>query len=287
MITPVIAGITVLLYLATLFAISYVTSRKADNAGFFVGGRQSSWIVVSIATIGSTISGVTFVSVPGMVQASHFAYLQMVMGFIVVALAGHLAQYILPRRHYDWFYRHFTWIALPPLVLSYHTGAWFFFVSKMLGAAVRVFLVCLTLQILIFAPLGIPFLFNALVTMLVVWLYTYRGGVKTVIWTDLFKTMCLVLSVVLCIWFISRQLGFSLGGVCQAIFGNDMSQVFFFDDVNDRRFFPKQFFAGVFTIIATTGLDQDLMQRNLSCKNSSESRKNMIVSIFMQFVVLS
>ena len=285
MITPVIAGITVLLYLATLFAISYVTSRKADNAGFFVGGRQSSWIVVSIATIGSTISGVTFVSVPGMVQASHFAYLQMVMGFIV-------GQFIIAFVLVPLYYRMklvsvYEYLKSRFGMGSYHTGAWFFFVSKMLGAAVRVFLVCLTLQILIFAPLGIPFLFNALVTMLVVWLYTYRGGVKTVIWTDLFKTMCLVLSVVLCIWFISRQLGFSLGGVCQAIFGNDMSQVFFFDDVNDRRFFPKQFFAGVFTIIATTGLDQDLMQRNLSCKNSSESRKNMIVSIFMQFVVIS
>lgn len=285
MITPLIASLTVILYLAVLFSISYVTSRKTDNAGFFVGGRQSSWIVVAIATIGSTISGVTFVSVPGMVQANHFAYLQMVMGFVVGQLV--IAFVLVPLYYrlklvsvYEYLKERFG-------MESYRTGAWFFFISKMLGAAVRVYLVCLTLQILIFEPLGIPFLLNAIVTMLVVWFYTYRGGVKTVIWTDLFKTMCLVLSVVLCIYFIAQQMGYNLTGVCQAIFSSDMSQVFFFDDVNDRRFFPKQFFAGVFTIIATTGLDQDLMQRNLSCKNSDESRKNMIVSICLQFVVIS
>lgn len=285
MITPIIAIITVLLYLAVLFSISYITSRQTDNAGFFVGGRQSSWIVVSIATIGSTISGVTFISVPGMVQSSHFGYLQMYMGFIVGQMI--IAFVLVPLYYrlklvsvYEYLKERFG-------MGSYHTGAWFFFVSKMLGAAVRVYLVCLTLQILIFQPLGIPFILNALVTMFVVWLYTFRGGVKTVIWTDLFKTMCLVLSVVLCIYFIAIQMGYDLGGVCQAIFGSEMSQVFFFDDVNDKQFFGKQFFAGVFTFIATVGLDQDLMQRNLSCKNSSESKKNMIVSVFMQFVVIT
>ncbi len=285
MISPLVASITVLLYLAFLFAISYITSRKNDNSGFFVGGRQSSWIVVSIATIGSTISGVTFVSVPGMVQTNGFAYLQMVMGFVVCQFL--IAYVLVPMYYrlklvsvYEYLKERFG-------MNSYHTGAWFFFISKMLGAAVRVYLVCLTLQILIFEPLGIPFILNAAVTMLVVWLYTYRGGVKTVIWTDLFKTLCLVLSVVLCIYFIAQGMGYNLAGVCQSVFSDDMSRIFFFDDINDRRFFPKQFFAGVFTIIATTGLDQDLMQRNLSCKNSSESRKNMMVSILLQFIVIS
>ncbi len=285
MITPWIAVITVLAYLSVLFAISFVTSRKTDNAGFFVGGRKSSWVVVAIATIGSTISGVTFVSVPGMVQSSHFAYLQMVMGFVVGQFL--IAFVLVPLYYrlklvsvYEYLKERFG-------MGSYHTGAWFFFISKMLGAAVRVFLVCLTLQILIFEPLGIPFVLNAFVTMFVVWLYTYRGGVKTVIWTDLFKTMCLILSVVLCIYFIAVEMGYDWSGVSQAVFGSELSQTFFFDDVNDKRFFFKQFFAGVFTIIATTGLDQDLMQRNLSCKNSNESRKNMIVSILLQFVVIS
>ena len=285
MISPLVARITVLLYLAFLFAISYITSRKNDNSGFFVGGRQSSWIVVSIATIGSTISGVTFVSVPGMVQTNGFAYLQMVMGFVV---GQFLIAYVLVPMYYRLkLVSVYEYLKERFGMNSYHTGAWFFFISKMLGAAVRVYLVCLTLQILIFEPLGIPFILNAAVTMLVVWLYTYRGGVKTVIWTDLFKTLCLVLSVVLCIYFIAQGMGYNLAGVCQSVFSDDMSRIFFFDDINDRRFFPKQFFAGVFTIIATTGLDQDLMQRNLSCKNSSESRKNMMVSILLQFIVIS
>ena len=285
MISPLVASITVLLYLAFLFAISYITSRKNDNSGFFVGGRQSSWIVVSIATIGSTISGVTFVSVPGMVQTNGFAYLQMVIGFVV---GQFLIAYVLVPMYYRLkLVSVYEYLKERFGMNSYHTGAWFFFISKMLGAAVRVYLVCLTLQILIFEPLGIPFILNAAVTMLVVWLYTYRGGVKTVIWTDLFKTLCLVLSVVLCIYFIAQGMGYNLAGVCQSVFSDDMSRIFFFDDVNDRRFFPKQFFAGVFTIIATTGLDQDLMQRNLSCKNSSESRKNMMVSILLQFIVIS
>ncbi|MDY3294317.1 MAG: sodium:solute symporter [Bacteroidaceae bacterium] len=283
--SPLVASITVLLYLAFLFAISYITSRKNDNSGFFVGGRQSSWIVVSIATIGSTISGVTFVSVPGMVQTNGFAYLQMVMGFVV---GQFLIAYVLVPMYYRLkLVSVYEYLKERFGMNSYHTGAWFFFISKMLGAAVRVYLVCLTLQILIFEPLGIPFILNAAVTMLVVWLYTYRGGVKTVIWTDLFKTLCLVLSVVLCIYFIAQGMGYNLAGVCQSVFSDDMSRIFFFDDINDRRFFPKQFFAGVFTIIATTGLDQDLMQRNLSCKNSSESRKNMMVSILLQFIVIS
>ena len=285
MISPLVASITVLLYLAFLFAISYITSRKNDNSGFFVGGRQSSWIVVSIATIGSTISGVTFVSVPGMVQTNGFAYLQMVMGFVV---GQFLIAYVLVPMYYRLkLVSVYEYLKERFGMNSYHTGAWFFFISKMLGAAVRVYLVCLTLQILIFEPLGIPFILNAAVTMLVVWLYTYRGGVKTVIWTDLFKTLCLVLSVVLCIYFIAQGMGYNLAGVCQSVFSDDMSRIFFFDDINDRRFFPKQFFAGVFTIIATTGLDQDLMQRNLSCKNSSESRKTMMVSILLQFIVIS
>ena len=146
---------------------------------------------------------------------------------------------------------------------------------------------CLTLQLLIFQPLGIPFAVNVGLTMLTVWLYTFRGGVKSIIWADLLKTLCLVLSVVLCIFFIAKGLGLNWGGVWRAIWGSEMSETFFWDNVNDKRFFPKQFLAGVFTMIATSGLDQDLMQRNLSCRNSRESRNNMLVSAVLQFVVIS
>ena len=156
----------------------------------------------------------------------------------------------------------------------------------MLGAAVRLFLVCLTLQLLVFDPLGLPFLLNVILAVAMVWLYTFRGGVKSIVWTDVLKTVCLILSVILSIFFISKEMNLSLGQMVQNISDSDMSRIFFFDDVNDKRYFFKQFLAGIFTLIATTGLDQDMMQRNLSCRNSRESQKNMISSIIAQTVVI-
>ena len=152
---------------------------------------------------------------------------------------------------------------------SYKTGAWFFFISKMLGAAVRLFLVCLTLQLLIFEPFHLPFLLNVILTVFIVWLYTFRGGVKSLIWTDVLKTFCLVVSVVLCIYYIASNLHLNFSGLVTTISDSDFSKTFFFDDVNDKRYFFKQFLAGVFTVIAMNGLDQDMMQRNLSCKEIS------------------
>ena len=169
---------------------------------------------------------------------------------------------------------------------SYKTGAWFFFISKMLGAAVRLFLVCLTLQLLIFEPFHIPFIINVILTVLIVWLYTFRGGVKSLIWTDVLKTFCLVVSVVLCIYYIASSLHLNFSGLVSTISDSDLSKMFFFDDVNDKRYFFKQFLAGVFTVIAMNGLDQDMMQRNLSCKNFRDSQKNMITSGISQFFVI-
>ena len=162
----------------------------------------------------------------------------------------------------------------------------FFFISKMLGAAVRLFLVCLTMQLLIFEPLGMPFLLNVAITVLLVWLYTFRGGVKSLIWTDSLKTLCLIVSLILCIYFIAKDLDYSFAGMVQAINESSMSRIFFFDDVNEKQYFFKQFFAGMFTMIATTGLDQDMMQRNLSCKNFKDSQKNVITSAISQFIVI-
>jgi SSS family transporter len=238
---------------------------------------------VAFAMIGSAISGVTFVSVPGMVAANGFAYLQMVMGFVV-------GQFIIAFVLVPLFYKLnltsiYEYLENRFGIASYRTGAWFFFISKMLGAAVRMFLVCIVLQLLVFRPLGLPFLLNVVFTVGLVWLYTFRGGVKSLIWTDSLKTFCLLVSVGLCIYFIAKDLGYNFSGMFGAIFKNDYAKTFFFDDFNDRRFFFKQFLSGIFTVIATTGLDQDMMQRNMSCRNSKEAQKNIYVSGSMQLVV--
>lgn len=281
--TPVVVLITIFAYFIVLFSISYAVGRRADSQGFFVGNRRSPWFVVAFAMIGSMISGVTFISVPGMVAASGFSYLQMVLGFVVGQLL--IAYVLVPL-----FYRMnvvsiYEYLETRFGIASYRTGAWFFFISKMLGAAVRLFLVCVVLQLLVFEPLHLPFVLNVVFTVGLVWLYTFRGGVKSLIWTDTLKTVCLVVSVVLCIYYIARGLHLDLGGLWQTIRGSEMSQMFFFDGVNDKRYFFKQFLAGVFTVIAMNGLDQDMMQRNLSCRNSRDSQKNMITSGIAQFFV--
>lgn len=282
--SPVLVLITIAAYFAILFTISYIAGRKADNAGFFLGNRKSTWYVVAFAMIGSSISGVTFVSVPGMVATSNFSYLQMVLGFV----AG---QFIIAFLLIPLFYKMnlvsiYEYLENRFGLSSYRTGAWFFFISKMLGAAVRLFLVCLTLQLLVFDPLKLPFILNVIATVALVWLYTFQGGVKSLIWTDSLKTFCLVVSVVLCIYYIASDLNLSFTGMVNTVVDSDFSRFFFFDDVNDKRYFFKQFLAGVFTMIAMTGLDQDMMQRNLSCKNFKDSQKNMITSGISQFFVI-
>jgi Na+/proline symporter len=283
--SPLSVIITIAVYFSALFFISYISGRRADNRGFFIGNRKSSWYVVAFAMIGSSISGVTFISVPGWVSAGNFSYLQMVLGFV----AG---QFIIAYVLIPLFYRMnlvsiYGYLENRFGVSSYRTGAWFFFISKMLGASVRLFLVCMVLQLLVFDPLRLPFVLNVLCTVALVWLYTVKGGVKSLIWTDTLKTFCLITSVVLCICYIASSLGFSFSGMVAAVSDSDYSKIFFFDDVNDRRYFFKQFLAGVFTVIAMTGLDQDMMQRNLSCRNFKDSQKNMITSGILQFFVIA
>lgn len=272
-------------YLLLMFLVSLRAGRKADNAGFFVGNRQNSWLMVAIAMIGSSISGVTFVSVPGMVAGAGYSYLQMVLGFIVGQVV--IAFVLLPLFYRLNLFSIYEYLDERFGVRSHKTGAWFFFISKMLGASVRFFLMVLTMQLLVFEPLGIPFVLNAMISMALVWVYTFFGGVKSIVSTDILKTAALVLSLVLSIYFIGQSLGLDLGGMVSTLRESEMSRTFFFDDINDRRYFWKQFLAGAFTIIATSGLDQDMMQRNLSCKNHRESQKNMMVSIICQFFVIS
>ncbi|MDR1884487.1 MAG: sodium:solute symporter [Prevotella sp.] len=283
--SPVSVLLTIVLYFTVLFVISYITGRKADNQGFFTGNRKSPWYVVAFAMIGSAISGVTFVSVPGMVAGAGFSYLQMVLGFVVGQLI--IAFVLIPLFYrmnltsiYEYLQNRFG-------IASYKTGAWFFFISKMLGAAVRLFLVCIVLQLLVFDPLQLPFILNVVFTVGLVWLYTFRGGVKSLIWTDSLKTFCLIVSIGLCIYCIASNLGFDFSGMLSAIGNHEYSRTFFFDDINDRQFFFKQFLAGIFTVIATTGLDQDMMQKNMSCKNHKDSQKNMIISGVLQLFIIS
>ena len=275
---------TIAFYFVLLFVISWITGRKADNAGFFTGNRKSPWYMVAIAMTGASISGVTFISVPGAVMDGGYSYMQMVLGFFVGSIV--VALVLIPM-----FYRMnlvsiYGYLENRFGLASYRTGAWFFFVSKMLGASVRFFVVCVVLQTLVFEPLHMPFALNVILMVALIWLYSFQGGVKSLIWTDSLKTFCLVVSVVSCIVFIAQSMGFGIGELPAAVADHPTSKVFFFDDPNDGHYFWKQFIAGVFMVIATTGLDQDLMQRTMSCKNFRESQKNMIVSSFVQIFVI-
>ena len=278
---PLTILIVIACYFALLFFISYLAGRKADNAGFFSGNRSSNWLLVAMSTIGAAISGVTFVSVPGMVATSGWAYMQMVLGFTVGQFL--IAYVLIPLYYklnltsiYQYLQQRFG-------MSTYKSGAWLFFVSKMLGASVRLFVVSEVLQLLVFDKLAVPvpFWVNAILTVLIVYLCTFKGGVKSLIWTDLLKTCCLILSVALCIYFVLRA-GVNIEGWG----ASDMTRTFFFDNPKEGTYFWKQFLAGVFLVIATTGLDQDLMQRTLSCKNPRESQKNLIVGALMQIVVI-
>ena len=275
---------TVLAYLLFMFMIAWMAGKNSDNSAFFTGARKSRWYVAALAMIGAPMSGVTFVSVPGMVSASGFGYLQMCLGFV----AGYLviSFVLIPLFYKQNVVSIYQYLENRFGMSSYKTGAWFFFISKILGASVRFFLVCLVFQMLIFDPLGIPFAVNVLLSVLVVFAYTFTGGVKTVIWTDSFRTLCMILAVVLGIVFIARNLSLDFSGLVASIKGSSMSRIFYFDDVNGSQYFWKQFLAGLFTAVAMTGLDQDMMQRPLSCKDPRESRKNMITSGVMQLFVV-
>lgn len=282
---PVIVIITIAAYFALLMLVSYFASRGSDNSTFFTGNRRAPWAVVAFAMIGAAISGVTFISVPGMVIAKGYSYLQMVLGFIVGYFV--IAFVLIPLFYKRNLISIYGYLEERFGRSTYRTGAWFFFVSKMLGAAVRFFVVCVVLQMLVFEPLHIHIIFNVMVTIALIWLYTVQGGVKSLIWTDTLKSFCLIMSVILCIYFVARNLGMSFGEMTSAIADHPTSRMFFFDNPKEGTYFWKQFLAGVFMAIATNGLDQDMMQRNLACKDHRESQKNMMVSSITQFFVIA
>ena len=282
--TPAAVIAAVLGYIAVLFVVAWVSGRRADNAGFFTGNRRTPWYMAAFAMIGAAMSGVTFISVPGSVAVDSFSYMQMVAGFTVGQLV--VAFVLIPTFYrlrvvslYEYLDDRFG-------VASHRTGAWFFFISKMLGAALRVYVVCAVMQLLVFSHYGIPFWANTLITMLFVWLYTQQGGVKSLIWTDTLKTLCLVASLVLSIVFIMRGLGLSFSDTVREVSASPMSRIFFFDDPASDRYFWKMFAAGIVLLVAMTGLDQDMMQRNLSCATPRDSQKNIVLTAVSQIFVI-
>ncbi len=282
--TPAAVLATVLGYIAVLFAVAWISGRRADNAGFFTGNRRTPWYMAAFAMIGAAISGVTFISVPGSVAVDSFSYMQMVAGFTV-------GQFVVAFVLIPLFYRLRVVSLYEYLddrfgVASHRTGAWFFFISKILGAALRVYVVCAVLQLLVFDRYGLPFWFNALITMAFVWLYTQQGGVKSLIWTDSLKTFCLVASLVLSIVFIMRGLDFSFSDTVREVSSSPMSRIFFFDDPASDRYFWKMFAAGIVLLVCMTGLDQDLMQRNMSCATPRDSQKNIVLTAVSQIFVI-
>ena len=282
--TPLAVIATVLGYIAVLFVVAWLSGRRADNAGFFTGNRSTPWYMAAFAMIGAAISGVTFISVPGSVAVDSFSYMQMVAGFTVGQLI--VAYLLVPT-----FYR-LRLVSLYEYLddrfgaRTHAAGAWCFFVAKMLGAALQVYVVCTVMQLLVFDRYGLPFWLNAAVTMALVWLYTRQGGVRSLIRTDILKTCCLIASLVLSIVFISRTLELSFGEMAREVAASPHSRILFLDDPASDRYFWKMFVAGIVTLVAMTGLGQDMMQRNMSCPTPRDAQKNILLTAVCQIFVI-
>ncbi|QIA09611.1 sodium:solute symporter [Draconibacterium halophilum] len=264
----------VLGYFLVLIFISWLTARKADTQAFFTANRKSPWYLVAFGMVGATLSGVTFISVPGEVGNSAFSYLQFVFGNLV----GYwlVAGILLP------LYYRLNLVSIYSFLderfgpRSYQTGSFFFLISKLIGAAFRLFLVAGVLQIAFFDAFNIPFSLTVIVTIALIWVYTFKGGIKTIVWTDTLQTLFLVSAVVFTIVAISRSLDLNLSGLVRTITEDNNSQLFFWDWRSGNNFF-KQFISGMFITIVMVGMDQDMMQKNLTCKNKREAQKNMLV----------
>ena len=261
------------MYFAILYGISHLTRGKADNNTFYRANRKAPWYMVAFGMVGASISGVTFVSVPGMVLTSQMTYLQMCLGFIVGYVA--IAFVLLPLYYGLQVTSIYTYLGQRLGNRSYLTGAWFFLISKMTGAAVRFYVVCIILQQFVFDPAGIPFTVNVVVMVILIWLYTRRGGIGTLVFTDSFQTVCLFTALVLIIMAVISQLHLSVGEAVSAIADSRMSRIFVFDDWVSPHNFWKQFLSGAFIAIVMTGLDQDMMQKNLTCKSLRDAQKDM------------
>lgn len=274
---PYLVLAIILGYFLLLIGISWLTSRKADTQTFFTGNRKSPWYLVAFGMVGATLSGVTFISVPGEVGNTAFSYLQFVFGNIV----GYwiVAAVLIPLYYRLNLVSIYTFLEQRFGERSYKTGSFFFLVSKLIGAAFRLFLVAGVLQIAFFDAFNIPFALTVVVTIALIWVYTFKGGIKTIVWTDTLQTLFLVSAVIFTIVAISKSLNWSFDDLILKVANDSNSQIFFWDWRSGSNFF-KQFIAGMFITIVMVGMDQDMMQKNLSCKNQREAQKNMMVFSF-------
>ncbi|PLX07782.1 MAG: sodium:solute symporter [Marinilabiliales bacterium] len=272
--SPLLILTIVLSYFGVILLISYFTSRNANNESFFVGNRKSRWYIVAFGMLGASISGVTFISVPGWVQSTQMTYMQMVAGYFLGYLV--VAFVLLPLYYKLKLTSIYTYLDVRFGNSSYKTGASFFLLSRTLGAAMRLLLVAKVLQITIFDQLGIPFYLTVVLTIVLIWLYTFKGGIKTIIWTDTLQTLFLFSALVATIIIISKDLNIDFAGTFNIVKDSDMSKVFEFKNWNSTQHFIKQFISGALITIVMTGLDQDMMQKNLSCKSLKDAKKNVI-----------
>ncbi len=280
------------IYFLVLFVISWVTGKDSSNEAFFIGNKKSPWYLVAFGMIGASLSGVTFISVPGVVgnlsaanANSAFSYMQMVMGYMVgYAVIGTVLMPLYYRLNLTSIY---TYLEQRFGYWSYKTGAFFFLVSRTLGASFRVFLVAIVLQQFVFDAWGLPFAVNVLFTLLLIWVYTLKGGIRTIVFTDALQTTFMILAVVTAVWWIAQDMNLSVGQLIGVVENSEFSKWFYWDNFSEKRHFLKQFIGGMFIAIAMTGLDQDMMQKNNSCKNIREAQKNMFsFSVVIFFVNL-
>ncbi len=276
-------------YFAALLLIAWFTSRNADSDAFFTGNNQSAWYLVAFGMIGTSVSGVTFISVPGQVAAQGFSYFQLILGnmfgyFVVAAV-------LMPIYYKSNMVSIYTFLEERFGFWSYKTGSAFFLLSRTIGSSLRLYLAAEVLHTFLFRDLGVSFIVTVGVTILLIWIYTFKGGVKTIIWTDTFQTFFLVGAVIISVVVISNQLGWGTVEMIKEVDASKYSRIFHFEDVKSPQYFWKQFISGIFMTIVLTGLDQDLMQKNLTCKNLGEAQKNMywfsVILVAVNFLFLT
>ena len=279
---PLLISILIASYFAVLIGISYLTSKKQSNSDFFTGSKQSPWYVVAFGMIGASLSGVTFISVPGWVETDGFSYMQMVFGYFFGYLV--IIYLLLPLYYRMNLISIYGYLEQRFGRSAYKTGSIFFLLSRIIGASFRLYLVANVLQLLIFDAIGVPFFVTVAITILLIWIYTFKSGIKTIIWTDTLQTFFMLGAVVLVIIMISSKLDIHFGDFFSHINNSEYSTIFHFEDSAAPNYFWKQFLAGMFITIVMTGLDQDMMQKNLTCKTLKDSQKNvfwMSVSLFV------
>ena len=283
MITPFFIFSLVIGYFLVLYSVSYLVAKEDSNETFFKANRNSPWYLVAFGMVGASLSGVTFISVPGWVEASKFTYFQVVLGYLFGYLV--VAFVLLPIYYHNNVTSIYEYLLTRFGKSSHYAGAFFFFVSRVLGAAFRLFLVAIVLQQFIFDAWSIPFEATVVLSIVLIWVYTQRGGIKTIVFTDTLQTSLMILSVILSITYINYELDWSFFEFLSSNKISNFNQVFVTDSILSRNHFLKSFIGGAFVTICMTGLDQDMMQKNLSCKNLKDAQKNMVVFSLVLVIV--